>query len=104
MFPPKAERALEAAEKVEPMSRADMVTLESALRNGWPVHDQALSDQLRRVQAVLDDPRSNDRARWRARRVLQLAQNRLNGEKTEMIPCALMDALTMADLPLAIRA
>jgi hypothetical protein len=70
--------------KVAPMSRADIVTLESALRNRWPIPDEELMDQLRRVQAVLDDPRSSDRARWRAKRVLQLAYNRLDGAKTEI--------------------
>jgi hypothetical protein len=52
---------------------ADLVTLESALRNGWAIPEDTLRQQLGRVQAVLDDPRSNDRARWRARRVLELA-------------------------------
>ena len=67
----------------EPMTRADMVMLESAIRNDWRGPDRQLRDQLRRVQAVLDDPRSGDRARWRARRVLELAQSRLDGGKTE---------------------
>ena len=66
-----------------PMQRADMVMLESAIRNGWPVPDRQLRDQLRRFQAVLDDHGSSDRARWRARRVLELAQSRLDGGKTE---------------------
>jgi hypothetical protein len=66
--------------QAEPMSRADMVTLESALRNGWPVPEVSLQAQLRRVQAVLDDPCSNDCARWRARRVLELARGRLAGQ------------------------
>ena len=70
-------------EKVEPITCADMVMLETAFRIGWPVPDGQLRDQLRRVQAVLDDPRSNDRARWRARRVLELAESRLIGRKTE---------------------
>ena len=69
--------------KAEPMTRADMVALESAIRNGWPAPNGELQDQLRRVQAVLDDPRSGDRARWRARRVLKLARSRLDGPKTE---------------------
>jgi len=43
-------------------------------------------DQLSRVQAVLNDTRSNDRTYWPARRVLQLANNRLNGGKTETLP------------------
>ncbi len=68
--------------KAEPMTRADMVMLESAIRNGWPGPNGQLQDQLRRVQAVLDDPRSGDRARWRARRVLELVQSRLDGAKT----------------------
>lgn len=68
------------------MRRADMVTLESALRNGWSVPDDVLSQQLRRVQAVLDDSSTNDRARWRARRVLELANSRLDGAKTEVDP------------------
>ena len=58
-----------------PMTRADMVTLESALRKGWPMSDEQLQGQLRCVQAVLDDPASNDRARWRAKRVLALASS-----------------------------
>jgi len=70
--------------KAAPMSRADMMTLESALRNHWPIPAERLLDQLRRVQAVLDNPRSNDRARWRAKRVLQLAHNRLDGAITEI--------------------
>jgi len=49
-------------EKVEPMTRADVVTLESAIRNGWPVPDRELRDQLLGVQAVLDDRPSSDRA------------------------------------------
>jgi len=83
MSTPKADSSV--PDKVAPMSRAYMVTFESALRNGWAIHDKELSDQLSRVQAVLDDPRSNYRACWRARRVLQLAHNRLNGENTETI-------------------
>lgn len=57
------------------MTRADMVMLEAAIRNGWAVPDKQLRDQLRRVQAVLDDPRGGDRARWRARRILELARS-----------------------------
>ena len=64
------------------MQRADMVMLESAIRNGWPAPNGELQDQLRRVQAVLDDHRSSDRARWRARRVLESARSRLIGRKT----------------------
>jgi hypothetical protein len=60
------------------MTRTDMVTLESAIRNGGPVADQKLREQLRRVQAGLDDPRSSDPARWQARRVLEFAPSRLD--------------------------
>ena len=52
-------------EKPKSMTRADMVMLESAIRNGWPVPDRQLRDRLRRFQAVLDDPRSGDPAHWR---------------------------------------
>lgn len=72
----------------EPMGRADMVTLESALRNGWHIADEKLQEQVRRVQAVLDDARSNDRARWRAKRVLDLADSRFGGRKTDTAPSA----------------
>ena len=60
--------------ETEPMARADMVTLESALRHNWAIPDARLQRQLRRVQAVLDDRCSNDRVRWRARRFLELPQ------------------------------
>jgi hypothetical protein len=63
-------------DKDAPMGRADMVMLESALRNGWPIPDDKLRVELRRVQAVLDDCESNDRARWRAKRILELAKCR----------------------------
>ncbi len=66
----------------EPMSRADMVTLEKALREGWTIPEDTLRQQLGRVQAVLDDSRSNDRARWRARRVLALAGPARGSEST----------------------
>jgi hypothetical protein len=70
----------------EPMSRADIVTLESALRKGWPMPDERLREQISRVQAVLDDPRSNDRARWRAKRILELARSRFIGQETVESP------------------
>ena len=53
-----------------------MVALESALRKGWAIPGERLKADLCRVQAVLDNPRSSDRARWRAKRVLALASHR----------------------------
>ena len=60
----------------EPMTRTDMVTLESALRRGWLIPDEKLQMDLRRVQAVRDHAKSNDRALWRAKRILELAKSR----------------------------
>jgi hypothetical protein len=53
-------------EKPKPKNRAGMVTGESALRKGWPIAEEKPQEQLLCVQAVLGDPVSSDRARWRA--------------------------------------
>jgi hypothetical protein len=55
-----------------------MVTLERALRNGWPTRAETLRARIERVQIVLDDPGSNARALERADRITQLAAGRLD--------------------------
>jgi hypothetical protein len=65
-------------DRPQPMSRADMATLERALRHGWQTPAETMREQLERVQAVLDDPTSHARARERAERIMQLAAGRLD--------------------------
>ena len=54
------------------MGRSDMAILEFPLRKGWPIAQENLVANLRCVQAVLDEPRSTDRARLRAKRIQAL--------------------------------
>ncbi len=46
--------------------RAELLMIERAIRNRWPMSEQSRSDALRLVVSVLADPDSSVRARSRA--------------------------------------
>ena len=66
-----------------PLTRADMVRIRQAFRNGWndsPVQRQRIIDQLR---DVLNDPTQSNRERRKAQETRDLIHDRLIGQETE---------------------
>ncbi len=65
------------ADAADLLRRSDMILIERAVRNGWPMTPDKLAYEMSRLQTVIDDRSRSDRDRWRARRTLAVCQARV---------------------------